>query len=84
VLGGGTTAAAVIRVLRQSGGPLLESVDVASEFRAEALGPDKRAVQFRLTFRAPDRTIRDEEVDAAVGRALKALEHQLDARLRTS
>ncbi|MEO8635019.1 MAG: phenylalanine--tRNA ligase subunit beta [Gemmatimonadales bacterium] len=84
VLGGGTTAAEVLRVLRQSGGPLLESVEVASEFRTEALGPDRRAVQFRLTFRAPDRTIRDEEVDAAVARALKALEHQLDARLRSS
>lgn len=84
VLGGATRAEAVSRVLRQSGGPLLESVEVASEFRAEALGPERRAVQFRLTFRAPDRTIRDEEVDAAVGRALKALEHQLDARLRTS
>ena len=84
VLGGATTAADVLRALRQSGGPLLESVEVASEFRAEALGAERRAVQFRLTFRAPDRTIRDEEVDAAVGRALKALEHQLDARLRTS
>ena len=84
VLGGGTTAGDTMRVLRQSGGPLLESVEVASEFRADALGPDRRAVQFRLTFRAPDRTIRDEEVDAAVGRALKALEHQLDARLRTT
>jgi phenylalanyl-tRNA synthetase beta subunit len=34
--------------------------------------------------RAPDRTVRDEEVDGLVSRLLKTLEQELDARLRTS
>lgn len=80
----GTHVVDVIRVMRQTGGRLLESVDVVSEFRAPALGEDRRAVQFRLTVRAPDRTVWDEEVDGLVGRLLKALERELDARLRTS
>jgi phenylalanyl-tRNA synthetase beta chain len=79
-----TAAAAAIRVLRQAGGKLLESVDVVSEFRAPELGQDRRAVQFRLTFRAAERTVRDEEVDALIARLLKTLENELDARLRTS
>jgi phenylalanyl-tRNA synthetase beta chain len=78
-----TTAADAIRVMRASG-KLLEAIEVVSEFRSEQLGEDRRAVQFRLDFRAPDRTIRDEDVDAALSRILKALERELDARLRTS
>jgi phenylalanyl-tRNA synthetase beta chain len=84
ILGAGTSGADVIGVLQQAAGKLLESIDVVSEFRAPELGQDRRAVQFRLTFRAPDRTVRDEEVDALIGRLLKALEKELDARLRTS
>ncbi|MEO8139711.1 MAG: phenylalanine--tRNA ligase subunit beta [Gemmatimonadota bacterium] len=78
-----TSAADAMRVMRSSG-KLLEAVEVVSEFRTEQLGDDRRAVQFRLVFRAPDRTIRDEDVDAALSRILKALERELDARLRTS
>jgi phenylalanyl-tRNA synthetase beta chain len=84
VLGPSTTAAAVIAAMREAGGDLLEEVGVRSEFRAESLGPDRRAVQFRLTFRAPDRTVTDTEVDDLMGRILKALERSLDARLRTT
>lgn len=78
-----TSAADAMRVMRGSG-KLLEAVEVVSEFRSEQLGESRRAVQFRLVFRAADRTIRDEDVDAALSRILKALERELDARLRTS
>lgn len=84
LLKAGTAATDAIGVMRGSCGKLLESVDVVSEFRAPDLGEDRRAVQFRLTFRSADRTVRDEEVDALLGRLLKTLEHELDARLRTS
>ncbi len=84
VLGPAVAADAVIAAMRQAGGALLESVAVVSEFRAESLGADRRAVQFRLTLRAADRTVRDEEVEALLGRVLKTLETTFDARLRTS
>ncbi len=78
------TAAHTARVIRRAAGPLLESVEVVSDFRSEQLGSDRRAVQFRLRLRGADRTVRDEEVDQAVSRVLKAVEKELDARLRTS
>ncbi len=84
LLGPGVAASAVIQVCHAAAGSLLESVDVVSEFRDAQLGSDRRAVQFRLTFRAADRTVRDEEVDAAVTRMLKAAARELDAELRTS
>lgn len=83
LLGPGVTVDAVTGATRVAAGALLESVTVQSEFRAESLG-EQRAVQFRLTFRAPDRTVRDEEVDAAVKKILTALERSLDAKLRTA
>jgi phenylalanyl-tRNA synthetase beta chain len=84
ILTAGTSAGDVVRAMRRAGGALLESVDVVSEFRSDEVGSDRRAVQFRLTVRAPDRTVRDEEVDGLVSRLLKTLEQELDARLRTS
>jgi len=84
VLGPGVTAQKTEAVMRATAGRLLETVGVVSEFRSEQLGGEHRAVQFRLIFRAVDRTVRDEEVDAAVSRVLKALEQQLDAKLRTT
>jgi phenylalanyl-tRNA synthetase beta chain len=84
VIPDGAAAAEAKRVMHGAVGKLLEAVAVMSEFRSDQLGAGSRAVQFRLTFRAPDRTVRDEEVDSAVGRALKALEAKLGARLRTT
>jgi phenylalanyl-tRNA synthetase beta chain len=84
VLGSGVTAARVEAVMRSAAGQLLETVAVMSEFRSDQLGAENRAVQFRLVFRAPDRTVRDEEVDTAVSRVLKSLEQQLDAKLRAT
>jgi phenylalanyl-tRNA synthetase beta chain len=80
----GTSAGDTTRVMRKAGGELLESVDIVSEFRSSTLGEERRAVQFRLTFRAPDRSVRDEEIDSLVARILKALEKELDASLRTT
>jgi phenylalanyl-tRNA synthetase beta subunit len=41
-----------------------------------------RSVAFRLTFRAPDRTLRDAEVDQAEARLLAALVEELQVRRR--
>jgi phenylalanyl-tRNA synthetase beta chain len=84
VMPDGALVADAEREMHAAVGRLLESVAVISEFRAEEIGVGRRAVQFRLTFRAADRTVRDEEVDAAVVRTLKVLEARLGARLRTS
>jgi phenylalanyl-tRNA synthetase beta subunit len=41
-----------------------------------------RSVAFRLVFRAPDRTLRDAEVDQTETRLLTALEDELGVRRR--
>ncbi|HEY7029156.1 MAG TPA: phenylalanine--tRNA ligase subunit beta [Gemmatimonadales bacterium] len=83
VLPPGISSAQVIEVLRNSVGTLLESAAVFDEYKNPAAGHG-RSVAFHLVFRAADRTLRDAEVDAAVSRAVTALEGELGAKLRTS
>ncbi len=69
----GVRAEQVEGVLRQAGGALLERVVVESDYRGAELPAGTRSVAFRLIFRAPDRTLRDSEVDEAEARLLAAL-----------
>jgi phenylalanyl-tRNA synthetase beta chain len=82
VLPEGLAAAEVEAVLRASAGPLLESVGVFDEYRGAPLAAGQRSVAWRLVFRAPDRTLREAEVDAAFGRALTEVEKRCGVRRR--
>jgi phenylalanyl-tRNA synthetase beta chain len=78
----GVTVARVEQVLRRAGGALLERVEIESDYRGAELPPGVRSVAFRLVFRAPDRTLRDAEVDQAETRLLAALADELGVRRR--
>ena len=85
LLGGGRTVAEVRDLLEVRGAKLaLESVSLVDEFRGPGLPEGRRSVAFRLTFRAPDRTLTDAEVEKAVGRLVSMLERELDVTLRAS
>jgi len=84
VLPAGVTAAAVQGLLARGGGRLLESVDVFDEYRGKGLSGGARSVAFRLTFRDPERTLREEEVEAPIKKALALLEKELGVQLRTA
>ena len=76
----GVSAAQIDVVIEQCGGKLLESAAIFDEFHGkEAEG---RSVAWRLVFRAPNRTLRDEEVDAAMTKILEGLERQLGVERR--
>lgn len=72
----------VIKLLRSSADGLLESVLIESDYRGPELPAGTRSVAFRLTFRAPDRTLRDTEVDQAESRLLAVLAAELGIRRR--
>lgn len=73
VVGQGVPAAAVEASLRAGAGDLLESVRLFDVYSGDQLEAGQRSLAFRLVFRAPDRTLKTEEVnalrDAAVQRA---------------
>jgi phenylalanyl-tRNA synthetase beta chain len=82
VLPEGLAAAEVESVLLTSAGPLLESLGIFDEYRGAPLAAGQRSVAWRLVFRAPDRTLREAEVDAALGRALTEVEKRFGVRRR--
>jgi phenylalanyl-tRNA synthetase beta chain len=60
----------------------LEAVLIESDYRGSELAAGNRSVAFRLRFRAPDRTLRDNEVEAVEARMLAALTNELRIQRR--
>jgi phenylalanyl-tRNA synthetase beta chain len=82
LLAAGTSVQQVEGLLRQNGGPLLEAVTIESDYRGPELPSGTRSVAFRLMFRAPDRTLRDSEIDSIETRVLAALAAELGIQRR--
>jgi phenylalanyl-tRNA synthetase beta chain len=51
----------------------LEQVTVFDVYQGEGLPPGKKSVAFSLDFRAPDRTLTDDEVNAVLARIQAAI-----------
>ncbi len=75
-------AATVESVVRAAGGPLLESAQVFDVYTGPPIPPEFKSLAFALRFRAPERTLTDVEVDAAMQEIIAAAERELEARLR--
>ncbi len=61
--------------------PLLESVEIFDIFRSEQLG-DKKSVGYRLTYRAADRSLTDEEINTVHERMVKKVVEKFGVSLR--
>ncbi len=69
-------------IVRKAAGPLLEAVSFGGQYRGKQLGDDKKSYVVSMIFRAADRTLTSEEVDAAQKAVIAACETQLQAALR--
>jgi phenylalanyl-tRNA synthetase beta chain len=67
-------AAAIEEAVRIGGGELLRSVRIFDVYSGEQVGAGRRSLALRLEFRAPDRTLADEDVAAPRERILGELE----------
>ena len=61
---------------------LLESVELFDVYRSEALGEGKKSLAFSLRFRAPDRTLTDDECSEARLQAVERAGQRFGAELR--
>ncbi len=59
------TAAGVAATLREGAGPLLEALRLFDVYTGDQIESGKKSLAFALRFRAPDRTLTDEETAAA-------------------
>ena len=69
-------------LIARAGGKLVEDVELFDIYRGTQLGEGKKSVSFRVTLRASDRTLTDEEADKVCSKILSNLEHQLGLTLR--
>jgi phenylalanyl-tRNA synthetase beta chain len=76
------TSAQMRDVIRREGGELLESLTLFDEFRGQGIPEGSRSLAWALTFRHPERTLKDKEVQGRTEKIVKALEAELSVRQR--
>ncbi len=72
----------VLSALRRHGGENLRDIGVFDVYRGAELPAGVRSVAVRMHFKAQDRTLKDEEVEEAVGAVTRALEEELRVGIR--
>jgi phenylalanyl-tRNA synthetase beta chain len=75
-------AGAVLATLHDAAGDLAERVELFDVFRSEAIGAGRVSLAFTVSFRAPERTLTDEEVAERRQRLIDAVVRAHGAELR--
>ena len=76
------TAAHVEEMTRRAGGALLESAHVFDVYTGAGIPEGHKSVAISLRFRAPDRTLTEDEVETAMKTIRVAAQSELGAQLR--
>ena len=76
-------ASQVETTVRAAAGELLESARVFDVYTGPPMGANEKSLAIALRFRAPDRTLTDDEVEAAVTRIREAANANLGAQIRS-
>ncbi len=82
VVGGDVAAQAVIDAVRDGAGELLEDVALFDVYTGPQIGEGRKSLTLALRFRAPDRTLTEDEASAARDAAVTAAADRLGATLR--
>ena len=78
------SAAEVLAVVREAGAPLLRDAVLFDVYHGAQVGEGNVSLALRLTYRAPDRTLTDEEVAAKRNKIARSLAERLEGRVRDS
>ena len=68
--------------IRRAAGKLMENVELFDVYRGIQVGPLKKSAAFSLTFRAPDRTLTDDEVQKAMDKVMRVCADKYNASIR--
>ena len=70
--------------IRDSAGDILESLELFDQYTGEGVEPGHRSLAWRLTFRHPERTLRDKEIEGRRAKILGTLHKELNVRQRSA
>ncbi len=73
---------ALSEVVRAAAGPSLDVLTFGSQYRGQQIPANKKSYVLTVSFRAADRTLTSEDVDAAVKSVIEACSTKLGAALR--
>jgi phenylalanyl-tRNA synthetase beta chain len=73
---------AVLSAVKQARPPHLESVDLFDVYRGQNVPPGQKSVAYAFTYRSPERTLTDAEVNAAHQQLVEQLKRELHAVIR--
>jgi phenylalanyl-tRNA synthetase beta chain len=76
-------AGSLLAVIEESAGDLLEMARAFDEYRGTQVPEGHKSIAFTLTFRSPERTLTDAEVDKVMTDITHALEKRHHARVRS-
>jgi phenylalanyl-tRNA synthetase beta chain len=75
-------ARAVADAVREGAGELLEDIQLFDVFTGPQVGGDRKSLTFALRFRAPDRTLTEDDASAARDAAVRRAAEAVGAELR--
>lgn len=78
----GIPAGQVAAVIRRAAGDLLENLTLFDVYTGPQVGEGRRSLAYRLSFRAPDRTLSDEALVKVRDKIVRLLERELGAGIR--
>ena len=76
-------AQAVADAVREGAGALLEDIQLFDVFTGPQIGEHRKSLTFALRFRAPDRTLTEDDASAARDAAVRRAAEAVGAELRT-
>jgi len=76
------THEAVLQTVKQAKAANLESVELFDVFRGKGIPEGQKSLAYAFTYRAPDKTLTDADVNSAHEKVLGSLKTQLQAELR--
>jgi phenylalanyl-tRNA synthetase beta chain len=75
-------ASAILASIKEAAGDLLEFARAFDEYHGAQVPEGHKSIAFTLTFRSPERTLTDAEVDTVIAAIKKGLENKHRARFR--
>ena len=77
-----TAAADVERVIKKNAGPYFKNVALFDLYTGKQIGEGKKSLAFALHFQSGERTLTDEEIDAACKQIVESVGKEFGAELR--
>ncbi len=73
------TVGAIEDIIRENGGDILEDVMLFDVYRGKQVGEGMKSVAFNLSYRSPEKTLTDDEVNPVHAKIIEALREKLNA-----